>query len=218
MGVRASGGREAHRAATAFDIERVALQLFVDRGYDRVTAEQIAQAAGVSVRTFYRYFPEGKEGIVLMETRRGVEIFAEELTLRPDDEAAHVAVREAALASLRRVDAARDDGGAIDIAGARRLYAQVESSNASLLARLIGERVLLLEGLTGEVGRRMALDPARDPRPRLLLQSVNTAITVGWFTMQASADSGRSALTELALDTLESGFADSFTRPTNRSL
>jgi AcrR family transcriptional regulator len=44
-----------------------ALDLFDEHGYGQVTVEQIAAAAGVSPRTFYRYFG-GKEGLFTTDT------------------------------------------------------------------------------------------------------------------------------------------------------
>lgn len=40
-----------------------ALNLFSAKGYDETTTDQIAEGAGVSPRTFYRYFP-GKESVL----------------------------------------------------------------------------------------------------------------------------------------------------------
>lgn len=43
-------------ATTAADLERVALDLFTRRGFDETTVEDIAAAAGISRRTFFRYY------------------------------------------------------------------------------------------------------------------------------------------------------------------
>jgi AcrR family transcriptional regulator len=42
-------------------LQRAALELFHERGYDRTTATEIAARAGVTERTFFRYFPDKRE-------------------------------------------------------------------------------------------------------------------------------------------------------------
>ena len=50
--------------ATRQRLQRCALELFAARGFDEVTVEDVAAAAGVSHMTFYRHFPT-KESVVL---------------------------------------------------------------------------------------------------------------------------------------------------------
>ncbi|WP_308010928.1 TetR family transcriptional regulator [Streptomyces sp. AC495_CC817] len=54
---------ERRRAATERDIAEAAASLFAEHSVADVTAEQIAARAGVSVRTFYRYFPRKEDAI-----------------------------------------------------------------------------------------------------------------------------------------------------------
>ena len=48
-------------------LQRAALALFHERGYDRTTAAEIAARAGVTERTFFRYFPDKREVLFVGE-------------------------------------------------------------------------------------------------------------------------------------------------------
>ncbi|TCC46487.1 TetR family transcriptional regulator [Kribbella capetownensis] len=58
--------RDRQRAETRHRIQRQAIKLFVDRGYDATTVNDVAAAAGVSAMTVYRHFPT-KEDLVLYD-------------------------------------------------------------------------------------------------------------------------------------------------------
>jgi mycofactocin system transcriptional regulator len=51
------------RADTRARLERVALELFTAEGFERVTADEIAEAAGISRRTFFRWFPTKADAV-----------------------------------------------------------------------------------------------------------------------------------------------------------
>jgi AcrR family transcriptional regulator len=67
------------------ELETVALGLFETRGFDAVTVEEIASAAQISVRTFYRYFP-AKDDVLQVQIDRRSEALRAELAARPTDE------------------------------------------------------------------------------------------------------------------------------------
>src|SRR5690606_5283581 len=52
---RARMGRS--RATSADELGRIGLDLFIARGFDAVTVDDIAAAAGIGRRTFFRYYP-----------------------------------------------------------------------------------------------------------------------------------------------------------------
>jgi AcrR family transcriptional regulator len=69
-------------------------ELFLSRGFERTTAEQIARAAGVSRRTFFRYY-ESKEDVLVERSDRWGECLYAELAARPRDEPPLLAIRNA---------------------------------------------------------------------------------------------------------------------------
>lgn len=87
--------RERKKARTRQRLQDEALRLFVERGYDATTVEQIAAAAGVSHMTFFRYFST-KEDVVLSDSYDPLLVAA--IQSRPSTEAPvtriHTAIRE----------------------------------------------------------------------------------------------------------------------------
>lgn len=73
---------ERRRAATRLEIAREAVRLFAARGVAATSAEDIAAAAGISVRTLWRYFPS-KEGCVRPLLTAGIESAARALRAWP---------------------------------------------------------------------------------------------------------------------------------------
>jgi len=61
-----AGLRERKKPMTRAEIQRQALRLFRERGYEATTVAQIAEAPEVSESTFFRYFPT-KEDVVLWD-------------------------------------------------------------------------------------------------------------------------------------------------------
>ncbi len=75
-------------------IEHAAIELFRVQPFEHVTAADIAATAGVSVRTFYRYFA-GKEEILIALPRRRTAQVAEVTAARPLTEGPFTAMRRA---------------------------------------------------------------------------------------------------------------------------
>src|SRR5271156_2870732 len=57
------GLRERRRRQTSADIRDAAVRLARQRGFDKVTVEEIGAEAGISSRTFFNYFPNKESAI-----------------------------------------------------------------------------------------------------------------------------------------------------------
>jgi AcrR family transcriptional regulator len=83
MEQRAYDMRERKRTRTRLMIQAEAMRLFADKGYENTTVEDIAYAAAISPRTFFRYFPT-KEDVVLWDEYDPIAL--EFFEARPTDE------------------------------------------------------------------------------------------------------------------------------------
>src|SRR5690349_22549617 len=79
------GLRERTRRAVRAELANVALRLFAERGYEKTTVDDIARAAGLTKRSFFRYFPS-KEDAAFSQVDVLGETVVEEIRSRPADE------------------------------------------------------------------------------------------------------------------------------------
>jgi AcrR family transcriptional regulator len=130
--------RERQRNALRADIERVALRMFAEQGFDAVTTEAIAAAAGISASTFFRHV-ESKEHLLLgVAQREGARIIAG-FRARPPGE---VVADSLAASLLARTSQLADDDETLDLW--RRAMASAPSAmrRASLLSRAHGDELI----------------------------------------------------------------------------
>jgi len=141
------GLRERKRTRTRLMIQTEAMRLFELHGYEQTTVEQIAEAAAISPRTFFRYFPT-KEDVVLWDEYD--PLAAEILASRP----AHESLADALRAVIRETVTGlhRQDH--------ERLLARIKltSTVPELRARMLDERThgveLMLPALAEARGRQ----------------------------------------------------------------
>jgi AcrR family transcriptional regulator len=79
------GLRERKKQRTRETIARAAHELFATRGYSATTLPEIAEAADVSTRTIFSYFPS-KEDILFSDFPLVKDALAHALAERPEDE------------------------------------------------------------------------------------------------------------------------------------
>ncbi len=150
--------RDRQRAQIRAEIRRAAFRLFIERGYDAVTTEEIATAAGVSPRTFFRHVPT-KEDLLLAPVRHGGAAIVNLLEQRPPRESPDVALINAIVERIRSFDQA-------DVEEWREalLVAPGLLDKATIHTPADKERAAKL------VGERMGANPEDDIRPGLLVQ------------------------------------------------
>jgi mycofactocin system transcriptional regulator len=86
------------RGTSARALELIALRLFTDQGFEQTTVDQIASAAGVSRRTFFRYF-DTKSDVLWSAFDAEVQTIRGLLDRTPDDLPVMEGVRRAVLAA-----------------------------------------------------------------------------------------------------------------------
>ncbi|MFD4675957.1 TetR/AcrR family transcriptional regulator [Lentzea sp. NPDC058450] len=147
--------REHKKAVTRRALAGAALRLAMEHGLDGVTVEDIADAAGVSRRTFSNYFTS-KEDAVLDADRQRIQALVSLVGDRPEAETAWQALR-ASTAELYEAWPVPDVEWMAQLRLLRR--------HPSLLARQAGDQVALERDLTavlvlrepdGEIARLMA--------------------------------------------------------------
>jgi AcrR family transcriptional regulator len=150
--------RDRQRAQIRADISRAAFRLFIARGYDAVTTEEIAAAAGVSPRTFFRHVPT-KEDLLLAPVRHGGTAIVNLLEQRPVRESPDLALVNAIVTRTRSFDEADSEQ-----------WRQALMAAPGLLEKLTLHTPAERERATKLISERMGVDPHKDIRPGLLVQ------------------------------------------------
>lgn len=168
------GLRERKKAETRRALASAALRLADELGPDGVTVEVIAEAAGVSSRTFFNYFASKEDAIAGITPAQSSELLAD-LIARPEGEAPLDALRATAHSVAGRLEASAHDW--MRRRSLFRRYPTLAARHAAGFAEV--ER-----GLVEEIARRTGLDPDRDTYPALVvsaaLGAIRVAIAVWW--------------------------------------
>jgi AcrR family transcriptional regulator len=85
--------RSRTRENVRVQIAEVAFNVFAERGFDAVTATEVAEAAGISRASFFRYFESKEDAVFVAQEELGTKI-AGRLRERPAGEDAWSALRQ----------------------------------------------------------------------------------------------------------------------------
>lgn len=148
------------RQLVSNELTESALQLMAREGFGAVTVDEIVATAGVSKRTFFRYFASKEDVVVQFLADMGAGMCAE-LAARPAGEPPSVALRRAVWVAM----AACADG--VDHSGRALRVVQLILRTPALRARFLEHQGQWRDDLAVEAARRLGLDPEADLYPRL---------------------------------------------------
>ncbi|WP_371604225.1 TetR family transcriptional regulator [Streptomyces sp. NBC_01220] len=172
------GLRERKKRATRDALADMALRMAAARGIEHVTVEAVTDAVGVSVRTFFNYFPCLEEAITrpghehAERTRRAVLNAPEHLT-------ALEALSEALAQELAQVEEDHERW---------ELQMAVLRTSPSLLPGFLAAQGADERALVAVLAERLGQDPETDLQPRLL---AHVAIAAVRATVEVWVASGR---------------------------
>jgi AcrR family transcriptional regulator len=190
------GLRERKKAETHQALATAALHLADELGPERVTVEAIADAAGVSPRTFFNYFSSKEDAIVGIPPAQSSALLAD-LLARPGDEPPLDALRAVLLAAVERLQAGGEDWVI------RHRLIRKHHSLAVTRATWFAE---VERRMTEEIARRTGLDPRLDVYPALVVSATIGALRVAIDAWQERARVGAlEALIDDAFDVLAHG-------------
>jgi AcrR family transcriptional regulator len=195
-GEGSTGLRERKKHETRGALSWAATRLAVERGLDNVRVEDIADAVGVSHRTFNNYFSSKAEAIAARHLDRA-RLIASDLRARPTSEPLWDAVTNAALGQFGAGDRSTPDSrwltGVRLIVHEPALQGEFFKASAQAQAEL-----------AGAIAERTGNDVESTMYPRLMAAAVVAAIQVAmrqWLTSDppvAAPPLLRDALTQLA--------------------
>jgi AcrR family transcriptional regulator len=162
-----AGLRERKKIATRHALGVAAMQLVIERGVDNVLVEDIAEAAGVSTRTFNNYFSSKYEAICALGFDRAMRI-GTALRERPPDELLWQAITHAVMSEYGAADHPLDPEW---MAGIRLV-----TSTPALRGEYLKVQAMIQYSLAEAIAIRVGFRAAGGMFPRILAASVSGAV------------------------------------------
>ena len=157
--------RERKKLATRRSLRRVALDLVAERGFAHVTVEDIAEAADVSPRTFFNYFPS-KEAALFGADPDRVAALRERVVHEAPGEPVLDALRMVMVSDAQTVADELSELGGDPADWLRRI--KEARTDPHLRAAHAAQMAMVERAITEGLAERLGTDPERDPYPGLL--------------------------------------------------
>ncbi|MFI6166765.1 mycofactocin system transcriptional regulator [Nocardia sp. NPDC051052] len=194
MTARTTRGRP--RGTSKRELELIALRLFTEQGFEDTTVEQIAAAAGISGRTFFRYFPTKAE-VLWYQFDDEVAALRTAFAEVPDDIPMMTAVRRVVVNANRY--------RAEDVPELRTRMQLVATIPA--LAATAGTHYDAWEHAVSDFAARRLGEPVNALIPLAVGRTTLAAARAAFDAWLARADADLTVYLEEALRGLERGFA-----------
>jgi len=150
--------RQGRPAVTSRDeLAAVALDLFAERGFEQTTLDDLADAAGIGRRTFFRYFAS-KNDVVYGDFDTALEDLRGRLAATPDDVPLLDGIRAAVLA-FNALPAGAEEQHRVRMS----LVLHTPALQAHSTLRYAGWRAVVAEHVASRTG-----GAPQDPRPQLV--------------------------------------------------
>ncbi|MFF2008311.1 TetR family transcriptional regulator [Streptomyces sp. NPDC058195] len=162
----ALGLRERKKRATRKALADTALRMAAERGIDDVTVEAVTDAVGVSVRTFFNYFP-CLEDAITRPIQEDAERIRRAVLNAPPAFTALQALREAIAQELAHIEEDHERW---------ELQMAVLRTSPSLLSRFLAAQGADERALVAAVAERLGQDPESALRPRLVAHAAIAAV------------------------------------------
>lgn len=176
-------------------LELIALRLFTEQGFDETPIEQIAAEAGVSRRTFFRYF-DSKASVLWGEFDSEITVIRGALAMVPDSVPMMDAIRQAVVAAnhYRAEDVP-------ELRARMNLIGSAPSLQSSAAVRYDAWERVISEFVATRIGH-----PAWSLYPLTVGRSTLAACRVAYERWSARADSDLTVYLDAALSALSAGF------------
>lgn len=199
------GRRERKKLETRRAISRAALDLALENGLDNLTVEAISEAADVSPRTFFNYFPSKEDALVTDAARIGDELRPLILE-RP--------AGESPMQVLRAVFIEHDPFALVHANRERAVARQrLLQEHPTLIARQWAQHSLLERTVSEAFAERYGVDPAEDLRPALLAGVMGSAVRAALRRWAGDGTDSLQHLIDTAFHLLDDGLLTDFSAP-----